>query len=85
MGSQPFFLLSPNCKKGIQNPWSPNIHIQILQTDLYIISFKNELREFDKTSKYFLLADHFINSHSLVSWQCMDIIGRKLMLVTTGT
>ena len=49
------------------------------------ISLKNELREFDKRSKYFLLGDHFINSHNLVSWQCTDIIGRKLMLVTVGT
>ena len=31
------------------------------------ISLKNELREFDKRSKYFLFGDHFINSHNLVS------------------
>ena len=50
------------------NPLSPNIHVQILQTDLYIIiSLKNELREFDKRSKHFLLGDHFINSHYLIS------------------
>ena len=46
---------------------------------------KNELREFDKRSSDFLLGDPFINSHNLVSWQIMDIIGRKLMLVTIGT
>ena len=67
------------------NPLSPNIHLQILQTDLYNISLKNELREFDKRSSDFLLCDHFIHSHDLVSWQCMDIIGGKLMLVTIGT
>ena len=41
-------------------PLSPNIHIQILQTDLYIYFLKDELREFDKRSKNFLLGDHFI-------------------------
>ena len=51
---------------------------------LYIF-LKNELREFDKRSKHFLLDDHFINSHNLVSWHCMDIVRRKLMLVTIGT
>ena len=41
-------------QKLVFNPLSPNIHIQILQTDLYI-SFKNELREFDLRSKHFSL------------------------------
>ena len=27
--------------------------------------------------------DHFINSHNLISWLCLDIVGRNLMLVTT--
>ena len=67
------------------NASRPNIYIQILQTDLYNISLKNELREFNKRSKHFLLEDHFINSLNLISWQCMDIVGRKLMLVTIGT
>ena len=49
------------------------------------ISLKNELREFDKRSRHFLLGDHFINSHNLISWQCMDIVRRKLLLVTIGT
>ena len=43
------------------NPLGPNIYMQILQTDLYTFSLKNELREFDKRSKHFLLGDHFIN------------------------
>ena len=35
---------------------------------------------------HFLLRDHFItDSHNLISLQCMDIIRRKLMLVTIGT
>ena len=49
------------------------------------ISLKNELREFDKRSKHFLLGDHFINSHNLISWQSMDIVRRKLKFVTIGT
>ena len=66
------------------NPLSPNIHIQFLQTDLYIL-LKNVLWEHDKRSRYFLIVDHFINSHNLISWQIMDIVKRKLMLVTIGT
>ena len=68
------------------NPLSPNIHTQILQTDLSMFpSLKNLLREFDKKSKHFLLGDDFTNSHNLISWQSMDIVRRKLMLVTIGT
>ena len=48
------------------------------------ISFKNKFREYDKRSKHFHF-DHFINSHNLISWHCMDIIRRKLTLVTIGT
>ena len=48
------------------------------------ISLKNKLREFDKRSKYFLFGDHLINSHNLISWHCVDIVWRKLMLVTMG-
>ena len=40
------------------NPLSPSIYIQILL---------NSLREFDNRSRHFLLSDHFINSHNLVS------------------
>ena len=49
------------------------------------ISLKNKLREFEKRSKQFLLGDHLINSHNLISWHCMDIVRGKLMLVTIGT
>ena len=45
----------------------------------------NELREFDKRSRHFPLGDHFINSHNLIPSHCMDIVGRKLTLVTIGT
>ena len=46
----------------------------------------NELREFDKRSKYFLLGDHFINSHNLsldIVWillgenLCWSLLGLK--------
>ena len=40
------------------------------------ISLKNELREFDKRSKYFLLGDHFPNSHNLIS-----LLGLKELIV----
>ena len=49
------------------NPLSPNIHIQILQTGLYI-TLKNKLGEFGRRFKHFLLGDHFINSHNYFSW-----------------
>ena len=49
------------------------------------ISFKNELREFDKRSNHFFFAVHFIKSHNLSSWLSMDIVGRRLMFVTIGT
>ena len=48
------------------------------------ISLKNESREFDKRSKYFLVSDHFIYSHHLFAWLSFDIVRRKLMLVTMG-
>ena len=49
------------------------------------ISLKNVLREFDKRSRHLLFGDHFINSHYLISCQCMDVVRRKLMSVTIGT
>ena len=56
---------------------SPSIHIQIPQTGLLYFSLENELKEFDKRSKHFLLGDLFITSHSVISWHCMDIVRRK--------
>ena len=43
------------------------------------------LREFDKRSRHFLLGDQFSNSHNLISGQSMDMVRRKLMLVTIGS
>ena len=45
-------------------------------------SLNNTLREFGRRSKHFLLGDHIINSHNHFSWQHMDIVRGKLMLVT---
>ena len=57
------------------------------------ISWKNELREFDKRSGFFSLGDHFINSHNLsvdsvwmllgenLSWSLLALKG--LMEITT--
>ena len=73
------------CFNFTVNPLSPNIHMQILQTDLYTFSLQNEYRESDKRSKRFPFGDHFIYSHNLISLQCMDIVRRKLILVTIGT
>ena len=38
-----------------------------------------------KDQSIFFLGDQFINSHNQISWQSMDMVGRKLMLVTIGT
>lgn len=43
----------------------PNIHIQILKTDLH--TFLYNLTEFIKRSKHFLFSDHFFDSHNLFS------------------
>ena len=48
------------------NPLSPNIHIQILQTDRHTFPSMNELRKFDKRSRHFPLGDHFISSLDIV-------------------
>ena len=48
------------------------------------ICLKSQLREFDKGSKHFFFGDHFINSHNILSWWCIDSVRRKLMLVTLG-
>ena len=64
------------------NPLSPNMHIQILQTDLYTFSQRMCWENLVKEPRHFLLGDQFINSHNLISWQSMDMVRRKLMLVT---
>lgn len=55
------------------NPFRPNIHVQILQTDLLPILEKLVNRICQKKTKYFPFGDHFIDSHNL----CIDIVRRK--------
>ena len=43
------------------------------------------MREFDKRSRHFLFGNHFVDSHNRISWQCTDIVRRKLLLVTIET
>ena len=41
-------------------------HTDSSNWSLYI-SLKNGLREFNERSRFFLIGDHFINSHSIIS------------------
>ena len=43
---------------------------------------KNKLTEFVKRSKHFPFGDHFMNSWHHFFWLCIDLVLRKLMLVT---
>ena len=36
----------------------------------------------NKASKCFLFHDHYIDSHNLSTWLCINVVRRKLMLVT---
>ena len=36
----------------------------------------------NKASKRFLFDDHYIDSHNLSTWLCINVVRRKLMLVT---
>ena len=49
------------------------------------ISLKNWLREFVCISKLFPPGAYFINSHHIFPWLCIDVVWRKLTLVTLGT
>ena len=81
LGTSPLLFL-----RSAFNPLSPNIHIQILQTNLYTfpsrISWENLIKDQGIFSQVIKL---FINSHNLISGQSMDMVRRKLMLVTIGT
>ena len=70
---------------GLINPLSPNIHKEILQTDLYTFPYRISWEKLIKDLRFFSLCDHLINSHRCYTWQSMDIVRRKLMLVTIGT
>ena len=69
------------------NPLSPNIHIQILQTDLHTsslrIRWENLINDHGIYSMIILLY-----SHNFVSWQCMEIVRKKIAvthLIAIGT
>ena len=66
------------------NPLSPNMHLQILKTDLHTFPCRISWENLINDQSIFSLGDHFINSHNHFSWQYMDIVRRKLMLVTLG-
>ena len=62
---------------------SPSINIKILYADLHTFPWKTSWENL--RSKHFHWSAHFINSHNPVSWLYIDIVRRKLMLVTFGT
>ena len=76
------FIFATNWK--VLNPLSPNIHKQIPQTDLYIFPYGISWEKLIKDQRFFSLWS-LINSHRCYTWQSMDIVRRKLMLVTIGT
>lgn len=67
-----FFTLSSPISHTNSSAWSP------------YISLKSYSREFDEKLKHFFFGDHFTNSQNLFSWLWMDIVGKKLILVTLG-
>ena len=69
---------------GLINPLSPNINKQILQTDLHTFPYRISWEKLIKDQR-FSPCDHLINSHRCCTWQSVDIVRRKLMLVTIGT
>ena len=46
---------------------------------------RNSWENLFKDQSIFLLGDHFINSHNVFLWWCIDIVRGKLRLVTLGT
>ena len=66
--------------EGHINPLNPTIHEQILQTDVHIFPLRRRRENLIKDQSVSL--DHLINSHNRFSWLCINIIRRKLMLVT---
>ena len=45
----------------------------------------NKLREFGVRSRHQLVPDKFEYSHYLFARECMDIVGRGYMLITSGS
>ena len=70
------------CVPSWNSVLSPNIQMQILQTDLHTFPW---LREFVCISTLFPSGDYFINSHNIFPCLCIAVVGRKLTLVILGT
>ena len=74
------------CPGGfLLNLFSPNIHIQFLQTDPHIFPWRISWENLMKDHSFFPLGDDSMNSHNHLSWLCNDIVGRKLLLIVIGT
>ena len=66
----------PTKKKSSQEDFtsSSNIHIQILQTELYTFPYRISWDNLITDQSNFLYGDHLNNSHSLFSWLCNEKI-----------
>ena len=73
------------CYPSPVNPLSPKIQVQILQSDLHTFPIRISWENLMKDQGIFLFSDHFINSHNLSSWKCVDNVRRNFMLITIGT
>ena len=64
------------------NPLSPNISTYKCSSLMHFL--RKKLKELLKDQN-FAFSFHFSSSHNLFSLLCIDVVGRKLMLVTPGT
>ena len=69
----------------IKLSWAANVTLSPNINHTNSSDWSPYIEEFDKRAKHFSFGDHCINSHSFISWQSMDIVRRKLMLVSIGT
>ena len=63
------------------NPLSPNNHTQILQSDLHTFPLRISWENLTKDQGIVSLVIILLISHNHFSWQSMDILRRKLMLI----
>ena len=66
------------------NPLSPNNHTQILQSDLHTFPLRISWENLTKDQGIVSLVIILLISHNHFSWQSMDILRRKLILITIG-
>ena len=69
----------------IKLSWAANVTLSPNINHTNSSDWSPYIEEFDKRAKHFSFGDHCINSHTFISWQSMDIVRRKLMLVSIGT